>query len=301
MRLRETRELLRKQRDNLELVYEQRKDGRISITGIEKLINNVNDLAKLGFLDPDIERLKSIPNIYYGRSTDDLILIEPSLFNTLHGIFKSITEKVDAILKVIDISIPEQRENVISVKLPNYKEINELSDFFKNLDLALRCGLKVSEVNGNYSLENFDTGSMWVDVFFSTSSLVFFGKLLELAVNYRKSSTELEITRKHLELLDIQSEHQASLKEALENQLNLLADQQLKLLQEDGQTYDPDSLANIRKSIQLLSDLINKGTQFHPPLDAPKEVTQSFPESLRTELLETSRGLLEDVLKSDNE
>ncbi|MCY8792324.1 hypothetical protein MOE00_08340 [Bacillus inaquosorum] len=301
MRLRETRELLRKYRDKLELDYEQRKDGRIALMGVEKLINNINALAKLGFFDADIERLKQYPNVYYGRSTSDIFIVEPALFNTLNGIFQSIIEKVDAILKVLDISIPEQRENIISVKLPDYKELDELSDFFKNLDLALRCGLKVSEVNGDYSLENFDTGSMWVDVFFSASSLVFFGKLLELTVNYRKSSTELEITRKNLELLAIQSEHQASLKEAIEKQLKLLADQQVKLLQEDGKNYDQDSLASIRKSIQLLSDLINKGTQFHPPLDAPKEVTQSFPESLRTELLETSRGLLEDVLKSDNE
>jgi hypothetical protein len=294
MRLRETRFLLGKYNGKIEFKAQRLNNNDYQITGLQSAINAIDNLSVLGFLDADIARLKKLGNVYYSKSPDDKMQVTPSIHSQIKEAISIVNEKIDGYLNLIDNSIPKQEENVISVKLPSYSDLNDLSDFFKNLNIALRSGLMNDKIKGSYQLKNFDTGSMWVDLLIGGSVLHFFGKLIETAQNIQQKSIQTQQMRVQLRTLEVQQEALEQVKTALDTQINAVVEGEIKNLTGDKK-FDPEALGELKLSIKTFSELIHEGAQFHPPLDAPQEVTQSFPQVPSISQLEGTTGFLEDL------
>lgn len=89
-------------------------------------------MSKLGFLDDDIERFKDLGSIYYSRVPEDKIEVDNHIANQITNHIKIVKEKLRGFGILIDQSVSDQNENVISVKLPQYNSLEELEKFIKN-------------------------------------------------------------------------------------------------------------------------------------------------------------------------
>lgn len=300
MRLRETRELLKKHSHLITYSYEQTKSGEYKVSGLQKAINAIDNLSSLGIFEKDINRLKRFPSVYYTKNNDDIIRIPEQVHIQVLSVVSTVKEKVDDYQKLISYSIPEQNENVISVKLPQYEDLKDLSKFFKDLDTALHTGLVTKGYQDDYELQNFDTGSLWVDIFMISSAAVgFLGEIVTTAVNIKGKIQEFQIMQNQIDhKLDMSEEQKQNIKflrEILEQQMNTIIEAEIKMIN-GNKEIDKEGLSQMRTSVKMIADLINKGTQFHSPLDAPPEVQQAFPKPATQEALQGPQSLLEQTL-----
>lgn len=306
MRLREIKFLLAKYSDKIVYQEQQLNNGNsYRVIGLEKAINAINQLSVLGFLDPDIERLKQFDTVYYSKSKDDQMILEKATHFEVKNIIRIAKEKTEGFQALIANSISEHKDDIVSVKLPEYNDLNDLSVFFKNLNQALKTGLMNDEIKANYHLQSFDTGSMWVDIAVTSGAAIkFLGEIIKTAMSVKEQSYQLQASKTHLSMLKIKEETLKDLQAAVDVQLDAIVEAETQRLKGEKE-IDPEALNDIKHSVKTFSQLINEGAQFHPSLDAPQEVSESFPEPPKTELLGQAQGLLEQLASNleddDNE
>ncbi|MGG3268769.1 hypothetical protein ABEP16_07640 [Priestia aryabhattai] len=294
MRLRQIRDLLGKYNGKLTYTEQRMSNGNYEVIGLQKAINTIDRLSPLGFLDDDIARLKVYPTVYLSKSPQDKMILAEDVHKEVRRTIRIAKEKIEGFQKLISNSIPENEENVVSVKLPQYDNLNDLSNFFRDLNKALKSGLKNDQIKGNYHLQNFDTGSLWIDLFISAGAINFFGQLITTAMNVKKQSYHLEIARIQLELSKAQKEHIDGVRASFDELLDGIVEKEMTELKE-LENLDDETSSRVKASIRMLSELITKGTQFHAPLNAPKEVTEAFPEPPKPEALDKPQSLIEQV------
>lgn len=292
MRLREIRSLLGKYSAEITFTDSSLSNGTIQVTGLEKTINTINKLSVLGFLDPDIKRLKKYPTIYSAKSPDDVMILNSKDYESIRKIVLTAKEKIEGFQTLIDNSVPKNEKDVVSIKLPQYEDLDDLSHFFKSLNLALKSGLLNDSIKGSFKFQNFDTGSMWIDVVIGSAVIQFFGKIIETAQNIQQKSIETQIMKQNLKNLKLQGDALEQIKVALDLQINTVVDAEIKNLTGETQ-FDPEALGELKLSVKTFAQLLHEGTQFHPQLNAPAEVVNSFPD-IQSQI-EGTAGLIDSI------
>lgn len=164
MRLRDLKQLLLDNIEKLEFEYKNISIREVEISGFQKAVNAVNNLKDLKFLDDEINELTQLENIYYDKSIHDRIKVDSDSFNSFHDLIKDIKIKCTAVLEAIDQAIPDQQSHSISVKLPDYKNLDQLSKFFSKLNKSLEQAIVNDKIKGSVTIQNFDSGSLWVEL-----------------------------------------------------------------------------------------------------------------------------------------
>lgn len=270
------------------------------ITGLQKSLNAINELSCLGFLDDDIKRFESLGNIYHLRSPEDKVEVESIISTQIVSYINIVKEKLNGFITLIDKSVSKQDKNTVSVKLPNFNTLDELEKFTKKLNKAFQSGITNKEIDGQFNLQGFDTGSMWMEILVSSSAaLLILGKIIDaaqkIAINsqqYLNAKALYERTVLQNEQVKKQTEASDAFLEGLQKSINAITDAEIKNVIE-GSDYSAEAIGEIKKSAELFAGLINEGAQFHPSLDAPTEAVEAFPESPQS--LEEPQKLLETL------
>ena len=279
MRLREIQSMLSEFDKNIHIEIKSTQNSSDKwVFGLQRTINNIEGLSVLGFLDADIQRLKSLGDqIYYARNSNDKIRVDNNVSKSISNSINIVKEKISGFNTLIDNSIPEQHEDVVSIKLPDYDELDDLSKFFKDLNQAMQTGLKIDEIKGKYTLQNFDSGSLWVEIiFYASSTLFFLGKLIDKAQDIQKKSVDIQIAKKQLEKLEIENDSLKETKDALDKNLDDLINDEIESLASDNE-LSPESINSVKTSIKLFSKLIIDGTRFYPSIKSSEDVKKLFP------------------------
>jgi len=304
MRLRDLKEILKKNIEYIDFSTSKNNDNNYQVIGLQRAINAINELSIYGFLDGDIERLKKHPNIYYSKAADDRMYLTPATYNEINSIMSVAREKIEGFMIAMDKAIPNQENSSLSIKLPNYTDLSQLSGFFKDLNQALSQTLAIEEIDAQAKIQNFDSGSLWVEV--GISSLVgmqVIGTLLKSALIVRQEVYKTDLAKKQVEMLDLRQEFVEELTKASTQHIRSIIDAETKnlLAKESNVEYSPESLERMKSTVKIFSQLVNEGTQFYPALNAPEEVNESFPTFPEISQLETSIRRIETTLEDTNE
>ncbi|MEC1686997.1 hypothetical protein [Bacillus mojavensis] len=302
MRLRDMKYMLDKYNSQIAITVSNSGHKKM-ITGLQKSLNAINELSCLGFLDDDIKRFESLGNIYHLRSPEDKVEVESLISNQIVSYINIVKEKLNGFITLIDKSMSKQDKNTVSVKLPNFNTLDELEKFTKKLNKAFQSGITNKEIDGQFNLQGFDTGSMWMEILVSSSAaLLILGKIIDaaqkIAINsqqYLNAKALYERTVLQNEQVKKQTEASDAFLEGLQKSINAITDAEIKNVIE-GSDYSAEAIGEIKKSAELFAGLINDGAQFHPSLDAPPEAVEAFPESPQS--LEEPQKLLETLTEN---
>lgn len=181
MRLRDMKYMLDKYNSQIAIKVSNSGHKKM-ITGLQKSLNAINELSCLGFLDDDIKRFESLGNIYHLRSPEDKVEVESIISTQIVSYINIVKEKLNGFITLIDKSVSKQDKNTVSVKLPNFNTLDELEKFTKKLNKAFQSGITNKEIDGQFNLQGFDTGSMWMEILVSSSAaLLILGKIIDAA------------------------------------------------------------------------------------------------------------------------
>jgi hypothetical protein len=302
MRLQEIKKILSDNIDKFDYAAKAINNGStIEVIGHIGVMNAINEIAYLGFLDEELSKLQDLSTIYYDRSLEDRIQINSSTFNRFKNIIDDIHQKCVTVYKALNIAIPNQEEYSVSVKLPNYTELDRLPDFFEKLDKSLSQALVNKHFNGKITIEAFDSGSLWVVLSVGSHlALSFLGRITEIAVKI--STLILDIKKEKLHFQQIKTS-QNFLKEYNEIQMQRLktvTQKEAEALANDADITDPEYISQLQYAIKEISNLITEGTQFKPNEVTSPEETKHFPDYTQvTRLVESHNKLLEQFQSSN--
>lgn len=290
MRLRDMKQLLLNNIHDLSFEHRDSGSKKTEISNFQKSIKAIDNLKELKFLAEEINQLSQMDNIYFDRSEGDRIKIDDETFQVFYKIIDKVKEKCTAALEAIDQAIPDQDSLSISVKLPNYTNMEQLSKFFTQLNKSLEQAVSNEKTKDKITVQNFDSGSLWIELLVgSVITFKFIGSITHTAALIGKKIMDAQHHKEYLRSLKIKNDSLEDIQQALSKQLDALTEAETKnLLSKEKIEYDNEYLERMKYSIKTLAELINEGTEFQPSYLADKEDSKNFPDFSDLSRIESS-------------
>lgn len=286
--------------DSLEFEHKRiANSDSVELIGFQRSIKAVNNLNDLNFLENEIKELSQLENIYYDKSINDRIKVDNNSYNSFNNLITVIKNKCTATLEAFDQAIPDQQEYSISVRLPDYKNLDQLSKFFSKLNNSLEQAIVNDKINGNITIQNFDSGSLWVELLLGGAlALKFVGALTHTAAVVRNKTYQYKILEQQARTLVIKNDTLEDLQKGLSKSIDVLVEAETKnLLDQESIEYNPEYLEKMKYSVKTLAELINEGTRIHPSYLAEQETTKHFPDFSNIDQIESTIRQIESNTK----
>lgn len=303
MRLREMKEILSENLPKLKLDAKAKQNtSSIEIQNCESVIDALFNLERLDFLKEYIQAAKSVQSIFYSRL--EVTIVENNIYANFSNIINRITSSSNAVIQAINQAISEQSEFSISVKLPPMNNLNELTQFSKELDTALSQVLINKHFDGKVVLQNFESGSNWLEVIVgSMMALKAVSDLVKYAIDIRIKMFDIEKAKQVARSAKLSGDILETFEKGVEQNIKVLCEAHSKeLLSGNGvDSPDPEFITRVSNSIKTLAELFNKGTEIHHALNAPKVIKDEFPDiKMYTSLISDLKRLqLVDGIQQD--
>lgn len=281
MRLREIQKGVAEELPKLKVNFTSlQNSGKYELTGFQGVIAAINRLAEFNFINDDLGSLKQISQIYYDKSSDDRLILDNHLLTSYQKIIDSIKLKCEAVIHVAEESLPQENQNIIDVKLPNFKSLKETSDFFNDLNKSLEIAIVNKDIGGKVELNSFESGSFWISLALGTKVAVHFvGQIVSAALDLREKYYHTEQLRITTKSLATATEAQETLLKALDDMLKLEVQAKTNQLLEGSPVQDnsPEYISRLTYTVETFTKLIYQGAEIRPALNAPKETKENFP------------------------
>ena len=246
---------------------------------INVLLSTLHKLSEIKYLDQEINQIytSGLPNEYLFET----LTIPTNIFNTITTKLQILRNKISLALCILDGLKEDDNENTICIKLPDYSNLENLTDDIRLLDKIFQQILSQEKLKSNVKFAGFDVGSNWINIYIpSAAAISFVGRIIWAACVIRKKKIEGDMQLEELKALkisnktreDIQNAQAELLKKLVQAEAtNAIEEQGLKI---DNQEY----IARTVYAIEKLTDLMNKGIEIHPAITAPEPISDLFPD-----------------------
>lgn len=251
----------------------------IRISEYNEAMDVLEELSRFNFLKIQIDQLKQLSNIYYSRLPN--IIVDQKTYNKFAELINIIKMKCESVIEAISEAIPNQNENSISIKIPDINSLSELTKITKDLDTILNQSLINKYFEAKVEIQNFDSGTNWIEVIVGTGvALNFVAGLTWSAAVIRKKLLEGDMLKQQVTSYKIQNDALQAIENGLEEEIELLCDREAKSLIDENNIKDPNPefIKRVQHSIKLLAGLLKKGAEVHSALNAPEEAKNLFPD-----------------------
>lgn len=233
--------------------------------------------------------------------------------NTYHKLVvknKVILCKIKAVIDLYESIKDGSSQSGIDIKIPPCDSLKEYINILRDIDFILnQCPYLKSETE-EIQYNGTDVGSDWVTfaiVVSSATSAGFFilnnlASLVNKAISLKSNKKILDMQDEIYKTMQMKNEVTQDTIDAFNKMKELTYKQYMNELQEElGKLKDGDEEGRASKSLEKLSDLIDKGLEIHTSIETPKEIKVLFPfvESQQT-LSDNLIKYLEDKASQDN-
>lgn len=250
--------------------------------GLNNIREIINILDRLGLFKDQVDFLKK--SAIYTTSSDSMNINsgEGSQIKTNLDQLKILLSNIE---KMLDSVVPEESEDSINIKLPNYvNTFAELSEVSKQINNALIQPLRESDIKCETTISSVENGSIWINLYLSCGpGLLLVAKLIHSAIIIRKEKfngdylkEQARELKKRNDKIDVEEFEKATLlkeRETIENQA-----EQIK--SEYFTQASPEDVERIKFALTTLTDLLNKGLMVKHSISSSKEVENFFPTEL---------------------
>lgn len=278
MRFREVANIIDENYDSLVYKIESTSNGKTKIQNYFGLVTSINNIEPLGFIDKEVEALHQINSPLNVQSSTNAMIMDSTTYSIFLKNVQTIIDKCSAIRSVVNTCLPPQSPLSITVGLPEIHDFAELSEFNQTLEKIFKIFLE--DDADKVSVQNFDSGSLWTEIAF-TSIVVMgsFGSLISLVSYLFVTIRNHKIAEMQLDDLEYDQKIKRELKAALHEKAlkELETDVEEYLSDADSEEPSPEKVTSTTKAAMLLFDLLDKGTTFEAALSANKEIQNSYP------------------------
>lgn len=253
------------------------------------VIDNAQDLITAFSLMEDIPILNKYPkrfkaiSVNYPNMLSEQINLSQNMYNKTMSLFVEVRDVVATLKEVLADTIPEQKDNTLSIKLPpNLTSFKQCSDFFKQIDSIFNT-LNYIDAEELTTVDGFDTGSEWIVISSAASVIIFLltviYKGLQIQNMYlQNQKVQLELKKlKEENISDEQIQGCKRMAEGLCSEYEQIKSEiitstmkasQIKIKKVDENEF----IEKMKKSFEVLMGLLISGMEVHPSLKAAPEI-----------------------------
>lgn len=253
-------------------------------------------------LDPNVkEELYKVLN----QNNDSVITTDKSTGDNFIKAFTALHTTVNEFLNFIESDVIEKSDEYgLTVELNN---VHNLEDFEKILNqLKFAIGIPAYDLGGQVELKEVESGSILLKLLFDTvlgaRILKVIGSLIQSAIDLKTEYHKSEMAAQQLRTLIAKNDMLDLIMQQLKDNYELDKLERAKRIIDNNNlpTERPDFLNTYKGVIETYGDLLEKGVEFYPALNAPKDVKEAFPDAKAIKALKEAQKLLNEA-KGNNE
>lgn len=297
MRLRDLRQIV--ETNQLLLTYQVTQNPKnTAIFFISKhhgVVQAVENFRKVGLFSSATAEITAISTVY-GNQLEQLQVDQITQDSFVKAVEK-LKASCTALVEVLETVIPRQSSDSLSIRLPSYSQLSDLRDFFEDFNTVVSQSLLNEHVKAEVQLVAFDTGSLWLDILLGGQlALSFFASLVWSAAVIRKKIVEGQLLEQQVRSLKIKNESLEDIRESSRKHQELLlkAESENLIKQLNLPKPDHEYEERLKHSIQVMAELIAKGTEVHPSLTAPEDVKNLLPDFKKLDSLQSKIKQIEE-------
>lgn len=282
MRLREIQQVLKKNIDLLKFEVASLSNNNAKATNIQITINAIDEIEQTGLFPGIIKELKTIEEIYL--TSYDELTVPSAVAEKFKQRITTLKQNSFIVFQGLEDVLGKQHEYAVNIKLPQIHDLNGLQNIVSELDKIFNQLLVNEYVKGKITLDSFDTGSFWLGfIIEGLIALTLFASFIQLVMSIKAKKLQDDRFIEETKTRQISNELRQELSNQLLQQTQLLRKQQIRQMIKDGGISDKDHeyQKRIDHCIDLMMQLIDKGVQVVPSLNAPDDVKSKFPDFLK--------------------
>jgi hypothetical protein len=255
------------------------------INNLKIAIERVKDLGLYVSLISEIET-----SIIFSTSQDEIILTDSKEDARLKKGLEVVRSGCYALLMILqEIYDEKEDESTICVRMPKIKDLEDLAKKSKLLHNAISQSILDPSIKGTIKVKSYDIGSLWIVISVgSVLAVKLIGGIVWAAAVIRKKKMEFKTFERHVKCLEIKTESLEDLKDAQKKQLELSLEAEAdNLVTQYYKSGNTEKRERVKYSIKLIADLMDKGVEIHPALNASKEIGNLFPDFGNIALIES--------------
>ena len=230
-----------------------------------------------------IASIKNYDDVY--NNNYEPFIVHSSIASDVSNIISNLSKSAKTLKNTIDNILATENENCIYFKLPEYKNIDELADFFNTLRLILKVFNYLGE---EPKFNGFDTGSEYVQFCFAAMPcLILLYQIADKSLALRnkklegdKTVAEIEKLKSEKQNLDADSINKIiqGLKDTNEGELNKLKDNLTEEIISIAELNDKKNDGEFKNLLSVALEksglLLEKGMKLIPALTTSQEIMQ---------------------------
>lgn len=286
MRLRDIKSIIDKYNNSLKIQLENipNDSSNYRLKEIRIFQQALKAIEKTELFKSDIEEIKKTEALIL--STDISIVLSRVEASKVNTKISNLITKLINFSEGISYVLPEQSENSISIKLPKTNNLKELIETSNRLDKIFNQLLSNKYIDEKVDLQNFDTGSEWIEIVFGTvTGLWIFTKIVHAVILIERELLKNKDLKENIKLKAItNSAYENILKQMEEltiHDVEIIKNKEINEIMnklETSKEKDNEYYERIKFSIDETRKLINKGMQFFPSSVATQDVKDTLPD-----------------------
>lgn len=236
-------------------------------------------LADLGIFDKEIEQLRK--SQLFATTAEGLSVQSAHGADAIAETAAYIYYAVNALNRVIPKLLPDEPKECVFIRFPDAEDIGTITRDLQAIEKAVLQMVTQANVGGSFKVLRWESGSLWIHVFVATAEAVaVVAAAAGAAAVVAKKWMEFAMFGEHARGLRIKNDSLEDLKSAqakLLEELLLAESRNLteKYLSPEG---NEEVVQRVRYSVKTISELIRRGGEVSPSLNAPEDVRKLFPD-----------------------
>ena len=273
MRLREVQAILLRQLPGLRgLSVVPQPNNQYRVEGLNAFRVAISELSKIVALATEVAPLAQHPLVM--STAQDVILTDPSAGSNLQQLGARLDEFAGRLMMSLSAALPKEEPLSVSFRLPDVASLSDLTRDVGEVEDVFTQALAPTGFGGSRVL-GFDTGSMWISIGLETKeALGLIAALTTTAIAYlkfRRQTGETQVAAKKTstdptELVVIERMFERMIAERRTEAITAIAPKRL----------GPEDRARLGVAVDKMADLLNRGAEVIPALNAPTDVQASY-------------------------
>jgi hypothetical protein len=243
------------------------------------------------------EQVTRLRNSFLFQTTSNEVIYEGGDNYDLYSAAKELIIILKGLRELVTELIPPQDPQIVSIKLPEERDFAGVIKDLNAINTAISQNVLNDKISGVVVVKSWQPGSLWIDLYLGSPAAVgLVGGIAWAAAVVRKKWHEGSVMGNIADSMKIKNEMLEILKKGVEDHVKLVVESEAKNLLNHNFAEDenPDQVERLKHGIKTFADLIQRGAEVHPALQAPEDVKNLFPDFKKLDVIESKQKLLEE-------
>lgn len=275
-----------------EIKDESLKDGTKRLKNWYIGKQSLETLFSIDFIKEDAKKLYEVLSPIDIEKQNPVI--GTNTFNEFASIYKKLTSKLEGVVDLYESMRDGVSHPGIDIKIPQCKDLKEYINILRDIDFILTQCPYLRNDNEELQYRGTDVGSDWITFSVITSGIVSisfiilnnFAALINKAISIKSNKAVLDMQDEMLETMKSKNEITQETIDVFKTMKALTYQKYVdELKNELGEVENGEEEGKVSKSLEKLTNLIDKGVEIYSSIETPKEIKVLFPFSDKQNIL----------------